>query len=67
MVAEGLLFAGVLEPTRPPNPYKRIYHLYDLCDLGPTGVLSSDNLSWVWNMLPLALVSAALLLSLRWF
>jgi hypothetical protein len=47
MISEGLLFAGVLKATRPPNPYKRISHLYDRRDLGPTGMLGSDGLRWL--------------------
>jgi hypothetical protein len=53
MLAETLVFAGLLEFLRAPNPYSRVYHLYDLRDLGPTGELQSSNLSWLWNLVPL--------------
>src|SRR6187455_854322 len=43
MLAETLGFAGLLEFLRAPNPYSRVYHLYDLRDLGPTGELQSSN------------------------
>jgi hypothetical protein len=53
MLAEILAFVGLLEFMRAPNPYSRVYHLYDLRDLGPTGELQSSDLRWLWNLVPL--------------
>ncbi|HYI14881.1 MAG TPA: hypothetical protein VEX37_05800 [Thermomicrobiales bacterium] len=54
MLAEVLVCAGLLEFMRAPNPYSRVYHLYDLRDLGPTGELQSSDLRWLWNLVPLS-------------
>ena len=62
MIGGFLLFAGFLEFIRPPNPYSRLHHLYDMRDLGPTGVVHSSDLSWLWNAVPLIVAVALLLL-----
>lgn len=62
MVAEFLAFAALLEFLRPPNPYSRVYALYDLRDLGPTGEVRSSDLRWLWNAVPL--IASILLLYL---
>jgi hypothetical protein len=65
MIAGFLLFAAFLEFIRPPNPYSRVYPLYDLRDLGPTGEVLSSDLSWLWNAVPLALAIALIFLTGR--
>ena len=40
MVFEVLIFSSLMEFGRPPNPYSRVYALYDLKDLGPAGITS---------------------------
>jgi hypothetical protein len=65
MVAGFLLFAAFLEFIRPPNPYSRVYALYDLRDLGPTGEVHSTDLSWLWNAVPLAIGIALIFLTGR--
>lgn len=62
MVGGFLLLAGFLEFIRPPNPYSRLHHLYDMRDLGPTGVVHSSDLSWLWNAVPLIVAIAILYL-----
>lgn len=53
MIGEFLIFVAFLEFIRPPNPYSRLHHLYDMRDLGPTGVVHSSDLGWLWNAVPL--------------
>lgn len=66
MIAEFLGFAAFLEFIRPPNPYSRVYPLYDLRDLGPTGQLHSSDLRWLWNIVPLFASILLLFVSDRW-
>lgn len=66
MLAEFLAFAGLLEFIRAPNPYSRVYYLYDLRDLGPTGELHSSDLRWLWNTVPLIVGILLLVLTDRW-
>jgi hypothetical protein len=63
MIGGFLLLAAFLEFIRPPNPYSRLYHLYDLRDLGPTGVVYSSDLSWLWNAVPLIAAIALIFLT----
>jgi hypothetical protein len=66
MLAEFLAFAALLEFIRPPNPYSRVFYLYDLRDLGPTGELRSSDLRWLWNTIPLIAGVLLLYLTNRW-
>lgn len=66
MIAEVLAWAALLEFIRPPNPYSRVYALYDLRDLGPTGELQSSDLRGFWNAVPLLAGALLLVLTRRW-
>jgi hypothetical protein len=63
----GLLFIGAMavlllaEFFRTPNPYSRIYHLYDLRDVSPDRNVQSGSERLIWQAAPLVLTAAALL------
>lgn len=48
------------EFVRPPNPYGRTYHLYDLRDVSSQRDLRSASTTLLWQALPPAVAAAAL-------
>jgi hypothetical protein len=67
MALEMLVVVGLMGiMIRPPKPYNRMYALYGLGGLGPTDDPPANNLSWLWQVLPVATTASILLVTLRW-
>lgn len=64
MVVEVIVLAMLEEFLRPQNPYRNLDPRFSYRDAGPTGKLDSGGSGWIWNSLPLVVLSAILLLTL---
>lgn len=61
LVLGAMGFALVEEFMRPPNPYSRIHHLYDLRDVAKSDTLYAASPTLLWQMLPLVVAATVLL------
>lgn len=60
LVLAVILLALAEEFVRPPNPYSRTHHVYDLRDVANQPDLQSASPTMLWQALPPAIAAAAL-------
>ena len=65
LVMTVIVLALAEEFMRPPNPYTRTHHLYDLRDVSPKRDLQSASATTLWQALPPALGALVLFIVSR--